>query len=193
MSTQQKINIRNSVLILMIILAVLVRTLNINHITQWVTFTPIGAVAMFSGTYLKNKWKAFLVPIAVVFISDIALNYTWFHKFTWIDSSSVVVYITLAIMVVIGMYIKNVNITTVVGASFLSVLIHWLLTDIGPWLNGGLYAKGIVGYGQSLIAALPFEKSLLLGNLIFGAILFGGFELAKRKYTALQTNKQLAV
>jgi len=40
---------------------------------------------------------------------------------------------------------------------------------------------------------LPFEKSLLLGNLIFGALLFGGFELAKRKYTVLQTNKQLAV
>lgn len=192
MSTQQKINIRNSVLILMVILAVLVRTLNINHITEWVTFTPIGAVAMFSGTYLKDRWKAFLVPIVTVFISDLVLNYAWFHHFVLVDSSSVVVYATLAIMVLIGTYIKNVNVATVIGASLLSVLMHWLLTDIDPWLNGTTYAKGIVGYGQSLIAALPFEKSLLLGNLIFGAILYGGFELAKRKYTVLQPTAKLA-
>ena len=193
MSTQQKIYIRNSVIILMIILAVVVRSLNINHITQWVTFTPIGAVAMFSGTYLKDKWKAFLVPIAVVFISDLGLNYAWFHKFVLVDSSSIVVYATLAVMVVIGMNIKKVNVVNVLAASLLAVLIHWLLTDIGPWLNSGTYSKGIIGYGQSLIAALPFEKSLLIGNLLFGAILYGGFELAKRKYTVLQPTPKLAV
>lgn len=193
MSAQQKIYIRNSVIILMIILAVVIRSLNINHITQWVTFTPIGAVAMFSGTYLKDKWKAFLVPIAVVFISDLGLNYVWFHKFVWVDGSSIVVYATLAVMVVIGMNIKKVNVVNIVAASLLAVLIHWLLTDIGPWLNSGTYSKGIIGYGQSLIAALPFEKSLLIGNLLFGAVLYGGFELAKRKYTVLQPTPKLAV
>jgi len=193
----QKTNIRNSVLILMIIVAVITRSLNINHITEWVTFTPIGAVALFAGTYFKDRVKAFLVPILVVFISDLALNYAWFHKFVWVDSSSIVVYISLAFMVVIGMNVKKVNVVNVVGASLLGVLIHWLLTDM-PFLysvstNGLAYAHNLTGYGQALIAAIPFEKSLLFGNLLFGAILYGGFELAKSKFAVLQTQRELAV
>jgi len=185
MSSLQKITIRNSVLIIMIVLAAATRLLNINHITEWVTFTPVGAVALFGGTYFKDKWKAFLVPMLTLFVSDLALNYAYFHKFELMDSSSIMVYISFAIMVVIGMYVKKVNIGTVVSASLLSVLVHWLLTDIQPWLSGTLYAKSILGYGQSLIAAVPFEKPLLIGNLLFGAILYGGFELAKRKFTIL--------
>jgi hypothetical protein len=33
--------------------------------------------------------------------------------------------------------------------------------------------------------AIPYMKNMLLGNLIYGAILFGSFELAQRKYPAL--------
>ena len=188
----QKLNIRNSVLILMIVLAAVTRSLNINHISEWVTFTPIGAVALFAGTYFKDRLKAFLVPLLVVFLSDLALNYAWLHKFVWFSSSSVVVYISLAIMVVIGMRIKKVNVSSVLAAALSSVLIHWLLTDM-PFLYGTLYPHNLSGYGQALVAAIPFERSLLLGNLIFGAVLYGGFELAKRKYSVLQINAELAV
>jgi hypothetical protein len=45
----------------------------------------------------------------------------------------------------------------------------------------------------SLVAAIPFEKNMILGDILFGAILFGGFELAKSKYTVLQTKRQLAL
>lgn len=187
----QKFNIRNSVLILMIIAAAVTRSLNINHISEWVTFTPIGAVALFAGTYFKDKVKAFVVPLLVVFISDLALNYAWLHKFVWFSSSSVIVYISLAVMVVMGMYIKKVNVVNVTGMALGAVLMHWLLTDM-PFLYT-LYPHNLTGYGQALVAAIPFEKSLLFGNLIFGALLYGGFELAKRKYTVLQINTELAV
>src|SRR4051812_13133151 len=106
----KKINIRNSVLILMIIVAAITRSFNINHISDWVTFTPIGAVALFAGTYFKDKWKAFLVPLLVVFISDLALNYAWLHKFVWFTNSSIVVYISLTVMVIMGMFVKKVTV-----------------------------------------------------------------------------------
>ena len=101
-------------------------------------------------------------------------------------------YICFAIMVLIGAFIKKVNIVNVTLASFAGVLVHWLIMDL-PWLYGNLYPHTLAGYGASLVAAIPFEKNMILGDILFGAILFGGFELAKSKYTVLQTKRQLAL
>jgi hypothetical protein len=64
-----------------------------------------------------------------------------------------------------------------------------------PWFYTELklYPNTLAGYGKSLVAALPFEKNMVYGNLVFGLLLFGGFELAKTRYTFLRTQKQLAL
>ncbi|MDB5137042.1 MAG: hypothetical protein JWP37_3645 [Mucilaginibacter sp.] len=189
----QKINLRNSILILMIIIASAARLININHLTGWGNFTPVGAMALFGGAYFSDKWKAYLVPLFALFISDIALDYIYFGKFMLFYSGALPVYASFAIMVFIGTYIKKVNVANVVLGSLGAVLVHWLITDIDPWLQGTMYARSFYGYGESLIAAIPFEKSMLLGNLIYGAVLFGGFELAKSKFEVLRVGKEIAV
>ena len=96
-------------------------------------------------------------------------------------------------MVFIGTRIKQVSFSSVSIASLLSVVVFWLLTDF-PWLyGGGLYPHTLSGYLASLHAAIPFQKNMLLGDALFGLLLFGGFELAKSKYTALRTNNELAL
>jgi hypothetical protein len=177
----------------MIIIAGAARLININHLTGLSNFTPVGAMALFGGAYFSDKWKAYLVPFFALFISDIVLDYIYFGKFMLFYSGALPVYASFAIMVLIGTYIKNVNVTNVALSSLGAVLVHWLITDIDPWLRGTLYAKSFYGYGESLIAAIPFEKSMLLGNLIYGAILFGGFELAKSKFAVLRVAKEIAV
>ena len=189
----QKINLRSSLLILMIIIAGATRLINFNHITGWTNFTPVGAMALFGGAYFSDKWKAFLVPLLTLFISDIALDYLYFGKFMLFYSGALPVYIAFALMVLIGTYIKKVNVINVVLGSLGAVLVHWIITDIDPWLQGTMYAKSFYGYGESLIAAIPFERGMLLGNLIYGAILFGGFELAKSKFAVLRTSKEVAI
>lgn len=154
-------------------------------------FTPVGAIAIFGGTYFNDKWKAYLVPFAALFISDLIINYMYFSKLVWF-SSALWMYASFFAMVFFGSLIKKVNFGNVVIASVGGVIIHWLLTDIDPWLNGTMYSKGINGYFQSLIAAVPFEKNMILGDLVFGLILFGGFELAKSKYTVLRSQPELA-
>lgn len=189
----QKINIRNSILVLMIIIAGASRLINFDHLTGWANFTPVGAMAIFGGAYFSDKWKAYLVPLITLFLSDIALDYIYFHKFILFYDGAFVVYLVFAAMVLIGTLIKKVNVGNVLIASVASVLVHWLVTD-NPWVHGGtLYPKTIVGYGQALIAAIPYEKNMILSNLIFGAILFGGFELAKSRFAVLRTSKEVAV
>jgi len=182
----EKINIRNSVLILMIVLAAAGRFIHLDTQQVWANFTPVGAVALFGGAYFTDKKKAYLVPLVTLFLSDLLINYLYFHKFVWFYGSAVWVYISFAVMVFMGTRIRKINAANVVIASLAAVLVHWLLTDIDPWLYGNLYAKSSIGYFQSLFAAIPFERSLLLGNFVYGFVLFGGFELAKSKFPVLQ-------
>jgi hypothetical protein len=189
--TLQKINTRNIVLILMIVAAAAFRLLSFKY-KELSNFTPVGAIALFGGAYFTDKWKAYLVPLLTLFLSDIALNYLYTSKLVIWYSGSVWVYLCFAIMVFIGSLIKKAHVANVLIASLASVAVHWLIIDM-PWLYGTLYPHTWAGYGQSLMAAIPFEKNMILGDIVFGLILFGGFELAKSKYTVLRTNREVAI
>jgi hypothetical protein len=186
--TLQKINTRNTVLFLIIIAATAFRLLSFKY-TALSNFTPVGAIALFGGAYFTDKWKAYVFVLIMLIASDLVINYLYFSRIE-LFASSIWLYICFAIMIFIGSLIKKVNAVNVGLASIAGILVHWLIMDL-PWLHFGvkLYPNTLVGYGQSLIAAIPFEKNMVLGDIVFCAILFGGFELAKRKYTILRTNK----
>jgi hypothetical protein len=188
--TTQKINTRNTVLILMIVAAAAFRLVSYAYPYVLSNFTPVGAIALFGGAYFTDKWKAYLVPLLTLFISDIALNSLYSgHLEIW-NNSSIMVYICFAAIVFMGTLIKKMNVLNVFAASLAAVVLHWLLTDL-PF--GNLFPHTFAGYMQSLTAAIPFEKNMLFGDIVFCAILFGGFELAKNKYTVLRSRHELAL
>jgi len=182
---------RNIILILMIIVAAAFRLITFKY-KELSNFTPVGAIAVFGGVYFTEKWKGYVTVLLTLFTTDIIINYLYTSKIALWYSGAVWVYLCFALMVLVGSFIKKVNVTNVLLASVASVLIHWLIIDL-PFLYGTLYPHTLAGYGQSLINAIPFEKNMVLGDLLFGFLLFGGFELAKTKYTFLRTEKQLAL
>jgi hypothetical protein len=186
--TLQKTNIRNSVLILMVLVAASMRMIIPTNVVSWASFTPVGAVALFGGTYFSEKWKAYLVPLVILLMSDLVINYTKYNKVGLYDSAWEV-YLSYAVMVFFGTLIKKVNAVKVALGAVAAVVVHWLLTDMT--FGSTFYGPGLTGYFQSLAAAIPFEAKMIWGNLLFSALLFGGFELAKRKYSilALQSPK----
>ncbi|HWD88159.1 MAG TPA: DUF6580 family putative transport protein [Mucilaginibacter sp.] len=188
--TTQKINTRNTVLILMILAAAAFRFVSYAYPYVLSNFTPVGAIALFGGAYFTGKWKAYLVPLLTLFLSDVVLNRLYSGHWEVWNNSSIMVYICFAAIVFIGTLIKKVNVLNVFLASLVAVLLHWLLTDL-PF--GNLYPHTFAGYMQSLAAAIPFEKNMLLGDIVFCAILFGGFEMAKNKYTVLRSRQELAL
>jgi hypothetical protein len=188
----QKINTRTIVLILMIVAAAAMRFVSYKFPYVLSNFTPVGAIALFGGAYFTDKWKAYLVVLVTLFASDLLINYLYTSKWVLWYSGSFWVYLTFVIMVFIGSFIKKADMVNVALSSLASVGVHWLIIDL-PWMYGTLYPHTLAGYGQSLIAAIPFEKNMILGDLVFCTILFGGFELAKRKYTFLRAKKELAV
>src|ERR1700733_4807770 len=95
----KKINTRNIVLILMIIAATAMRLLSYKYPYVLSNFTPVGAIALFGGAYFTDKWKAYLVVLATLFISDSLLLFLrtsdlvlWYSSYLW-------VYLSFAIMV----------------------------------------------------------------------------------------------
>jgi hypothetical protein len=190
--TLQKINTRNTVLILMIVAAAAMRFVSYEFPYVLSNFTPVGAIALFGGAYFTDKWKAYAVVLITLFASDILIDYLYTSKWTLWYGGALWVYIAFAIMVLIGSFIKKANVATVGLASLASILVHWLITDI-PMVNSTLYAHTLTGYGQSLIAAIPFERNMILGDIVFCAVLFGGFELAKNRYAILRSKKEWAV
>ncbi|WP_448698975.1 DUF6580 family putative transport protein [Mucilaginibacter sp. AW1-3] len=189
MSTQQKINIRNSVLFLMMVAAVATRVLIPNNLVTWANFTPVGAVALFGGAYFSDKWKAYLSTLLILLISDLLVNYTKYNKVGLFDGAWIV-YLTYAVTVFIGTLIKKVSAIKVIVAAVGAVVIHWLLTDMT--FGSTYYPPGLTGYFQSLNSAIPFEAKMIVGNLLFSALLFGTFEAAKTRYTVLQVQPQVA-
>ena len=184
---------RNIVLILAIVVVAAFRLLAFKY-KDLSNFNPVGAIALFGGAYFTSKWKSYVTVLLALFTTDVILNYLYTSKITIWYEGIIGVYVSFALMVLLGTMIKKVRVVNVLLASLASVLIHWLITDL-PWLytTSNLYPHTLAGYGTSLVNAIPFEYNMIYGNLVFGLILFGGFELAKTKYAFLRTKKQLAL
>lgn len=154
-------------------------------------FSPIGAMALFGGACFTAApgvrgsrvspgrgadWlKAFGWPLLTLWISDIFLNrFVFYGHWQIFYSGCYWVYGAFALMVLAGHYLlSRVTVTRVALAAVAAVLIHWIVTDFGTWLEGTMYPKTPAGYIECLVAAIPFEKYQLAGNLIYCAILFG--------------------
>jgi hypothetical protein len=188
----QKINTRTIVLILMMLVISVGRLISYEFPHQLSNFTPLGAIALFGGAYFTDKWKAYLVVLATLFVSDIFIDYLYTSKFIFWYDGAIWVYLPFLIMVFVGTFIKKASVVHVGVASLVSVCIHWLISDL-PIFYGTMYPHTLGGYFQSLVKAIPFEGNMLAADAIFCTILFGGFELAKSKYSILRSKRELAV
>ena len=191
--TLQKVNTRNIVLALIVILMTVFRLLTFKY-QGWSNFTPVGAVAIFSGVYFTDKWKAYAIILLTFFVSDVIINHAYTGVWSLWSTYTFWNCVCFSLIVLVGSFIKKINFGSAVLILLAPVAIHWLIMDL-PWLSTSvsLYPKTLAGYGASLVAAIPFEKNMFFGDAIFGAILFGGFELAKSKYSVLRDDKRLAV
>lgn len=186
---KQPINPRNSVLAAMILLAGAWRLLITSGHSPLTNFTPIGAMALFGGCYFADRWKAFLVPIFTLWLSDLLLCYfVYYHEWQWFYEGFVFTYGSFALMVLMGRFIKKATFKNVIFAGALAALLHWVITDFGVWLDGRIYPMNSTGFVACYVAALPYLRNMLIGNLVFGGIMFGAFEWAQRKFPVLSLN-----
>ncbi len=179
---------RTFALIMMIAFAAAFRLFQSSNVFSLLSnVTPVGAIALFGGCYFKDRWKAFLVPLIALWLSDVFINRIfYFDNWMFYYSGAYWVYGSFALMVVLGQYIKKVSFLNVALGGIAAAMVHWVVTDFGVWIGGSMYTKDMNGFLQCYFMALPFLKNMLIGNLVFCGVLFGSFEWMQRRYQALR-------
>ena len=188
------VNPRNAILITLILLAAAYRLVQSSPVFSILSnLTPFGAMALFGGHYFRDKWKAVLVPVVALWLSDIFLN-RFYYTDHWVFfySGQLWVYGTFAATVGLGMMMRKPTFLRVAGFGIGAALLHWLVTDFGVWIGGstdittGLpFTKDWNGFVKCLTLALPFLRNMIIGNLVFCGVMFGAFECAQKRYPAL--------
>jgi hypothetical protein len=160
-------------------------------------FTPIAAMALFSGALFKNKKLAFIMPLAGMMISDVIFELT--NPGYGFYASQYYVYGSLLLITLLGFTIQNKkNPGTILAASLASTVLFFTVTNFGTWLSQGaylhtstikfIYPHTVSGLIECYVLALPFLKYSFIGDLFFCTILFGGYALLT-KAVKLQTAK----
>jgi len=157
----------------MIILAAVVRILP--H--PW-NFTPIGAMALFSGAMFRDRRVAFVFPLVALFAGDV---------FVGLHRLMPVVYASFLLSVFIGTWLANRRGTLRIGgAVFLGALQFFLITNFAVWQVFGTYPHTPAGLAGCYIAGLPFFGNTLAGDAVYASLFFGVFALAEHLFPTLR-------
>jgi len=134
-------------------------------------FTAIGAIALFSGYYIKDKRLAVGVPLVAMFLSDWIIG-----LYQWQLLASV--YVSFAVVVLLGVLISRKKWFFALPTSLVGTAIFFLVTNFAFWQFGGFYTYDIAGLLACYSAGLPFLKNSFAGDLTFTVILFSLAESA---------------
>ena len=145
-------------------------------IPHWPNFTPIAAIALFGGTFLKRKDLAFLVPVVAMLLSDLIIG---FH------STMFAVYASFIAIVSLGLFLQSrLTVVNTISASLASSILFYLITNFASWTSGIMpYPMNVAGLMQSYVAGLPFFFNGILGDLFYNSVLFGALYLVTNRQT----------
>jgi hypothetical protein len=172
--------LRGAVIVMLITLSAVLRM--VPH--PW-NLTPVGAMALFSGAMFRNRWIAFLLPLASLFAGDLFVG---FHKLM------LIVYASFAVSVAIGRWLReNRSLARIGGVVFLGAAQFFVTTNFAMWVLGGYYAKTAAGLATCFMAGVPLFWNTLSGDALYAGILFGGLALAEKMLPALRLSPDGAV
>jgi hypothetical protein len=142
-------------------------------------FTPIGAMALFSGAILKDRRLALLFPLVALFAGDLFVG-LYNYKVM------LVVYASFLISVAIGFWLRRLRTTGRIALGTLAGAVQFfLLTNFAVWATGLSYQHNFSGLVTCYLAGLPFFWNTLAGDAAYALLLFGGFALAERLFPVL--------
>ncbi|MFM7846743.1 MAG: DUF6580 family putative transport protein [Planctomycetota bacterium] len=146
---------------------------------------PVAALAMLAGFLGAGRpvW-AVSVPLATMALSDLVIG-------GYGLAMMLVVYGALAAPAALGIGLRRAGRLTnnssvwgdgagVVGASLLSSLFFFVVTNFAVWLGSSTYAASWQGLAHCYTRAIPFFRYTLTGDLVFGSLLFGCYAVVLR-------------
>lgn len=142
-----------AILILLITIGVIGRLL-----IETPNVTPITTVAIIAG--LAVGWKrAMIVPISAMLISDTVEG---FYSLTLMAT----VYGCFLIPAILSRFIGKYRLLGSLAVAGGSATVFFIITNFMVWWGSGWYPQTLSGLTQCYIAAIPFYKNMLIGDLV---------------------------
>jgi hypothetical protein len=165
----------------MLVLFLIIGGIALRFVPHAPNFTPIAAIALFSGAYLKKR-HAILLPLLIMVISDLAFGIHDLVLFTWGG---------FVLTSILGFWLKrHKNVVGVVSASFGSSILFYLITNFGVWLMGW-YPPTLSGLMTSYIMAIPFLRNFMAATVLYTTVMVGTCELVALKVKGRKLAKVL--
>src|SRR3954469_9513199 len=103
-------------------------------------FAPQIAMAIFGAAVIRDKRLAFVLPLVSMFISDVL--YEVLFRMGYMDyggfyEGQITNYILLALIVIVGFWVRNLNWGRIIVASLAAPTIYFLLSNFLVWFGGG--------------------------------------------------------
>lgn len=133
-------------------------------------FTPIMAMALFAGCYLRRYW-GLILPLGAMLVSDYFIGF-----YDWQVMLSV--YASIALIYGVGKLLaRNKKWYTVALASISGSVLFFLITNFAVWAFFSWYPHTWQGLTNCFVLALPFFRNALAGDLFYASAIFGLYEL----------------
>jgi hypothetical protein len=145
-------------------------------------FTPVGAMALFSGAALQDRRLAFFFPLLALFLGDIFIG---FHKLMF------VVYASFLVNVAIGLWLRDHRtIARITLAPLLGAIQFFIITNFAVWQFLSGFPHTASGLIACYLAGVPFFWNTLAGDAFYVALLFGGYVIAEQFIPVFQRSRQ---
>ena len=147
-------------------LALLVLTVASRIVPHPWNFTPMIAVALFAGARVERGWMAMLAVAACLVLGDLAVGVFPYDGMAWVYAPM------LAIALLGRALVTRRSVLATLVAALGAGLVFFVVSNFGVWL-GTMYPHSVSGFVDCYVAALPFYRNQLVGDLVFTGALFG--------------------
>lgn len=138
----------------------------------------ITVLALIAGIYLGGIYMI-IVPLAIIFLSDLVIGNTYIFIFTW-TAFMFIGFFGFLFKKKTSHSRENGNPVSATNSNskifpfknsiklaLISSIFFYLYTNFGWWMMSGMYEYSLSGLVRCYYMAIPFFRNNLMGNLIF--------------------------
>ena len=153
-------------------------------------FSPVLAIALFSGYVFNKKEGLFILPLLSLVISDLFIqalyqqgvfDYPGFYSGQWKN------YLLLLSATILGAMLRGRSYGSLALGAVASPTFFFILSNFMVWLSSSetIYTKSLGGLMACYTAGLPFYRNSLIGTFVFLPVILVLFNYLERKKASL--------
>ncbi len=157
---------------------------------DWSGFSPVIAIALFSGFIMKERNLSFVLPFVALLLSDVFIQflysvnlfpYAGFYSTQWMN------YAILLASTLIGWMLKGRNLASLATGAVAAPTAYFLISNLSVWSCSvqTTYPKTFAGLMTCYEAGLPFYRNSILATLVFLPIILISYNYITKHKTEI--------